>query len=74
MNEIEQRIAEFGREVARRRKALRLTQAELAELAEVSPTFVFELENGKPTVSLNRAMAVSLTVGLKFELRVRTNE
>lgn len=74
MTEVEQQIAEIAARVTENRKMLKLTQAELAELAQVSPTFVFELENAKPTVSLNRVISVCLAVGLKFDLKVRTDE
>jgi y4mF family transcriptional regulator len=59
--------------VRARRKDLGLTQLELAELAEVSPRFVFDLENGKPTVSLDRVLLVTKTLGLKLDLRVSTD-
>jgi y4mF family transcriptional regulator len=74
MNDVELKIAEIAAQVTENRKLLKLTQAELAELAQVSPTFVFELENGKQTVSLNRVISVCLAVGLKLELRVRTDD
>ena len=74
MPSVDLRIAEIARTVKARRKLLGLTQAELAELVGVSPTFVFELENAKPTVSLNRVIAVLVGLGLQLELRVGVNE
>jgi HTH-type transcriptional regulator/antitoxin HipB len=52
---------EIGTFVRRRRLANRLTQRDLAELAEVGARFISELEAGKPTVRLdvaNRVLAV----------------
>lgn len=56
--------------VRARRKELGLTQAQLAELAGVSPRFVFDLEAGKPTVSLDRLLVVLKALGLKMNLAV----
>lgn len=56
--------------VRARRKALGLTQAELAELAGVSSRFVFDLEDGKSTVAFDRVRAVVKTLGLTIEMRV----
>lgn len=74
MDGIELKVAEIAGAVKARRKLLGLTQAELAELVEVSPTFIFELENGKPAVSLNRVIAVLFGLGLVLELRVGVHE
>lgn len=54
-----------------RRKELGLTQTELAELAGVSPRFVFDLENAKPTVALDRFRLVIKALGLSLLLEVR---
>lgn len=47
-----------------RREALALRQEELAELADCSPRFVHDLEAGKPTVQLDRVLAVLEALGL----------
>lgn len=57
-------------ELLARRKELRLTQQELADLAGVSPRFIHELENGKPTVRLDRLLAVANTLGLELVWRL----
>lgn len=54
-----------------RRKELRLTQRELADLAGVSVRFIHDLENGKPTVQLDRVLAVANTLGLELEWQLR---
>lgn len=51
----------IGRFVRERRKAGRMSQRELGELAGVGTRFVSELERGKPSVRLNvvnRVLAV----------------
>lgn len=55
-------------QLRRRRKQLNLTQQDLAELAGVSLRFIHDLENGKPTVRLERVLAVAKTLG--YELRL----
>ncbi len=55
------RESTVGGFVRERRKANRMTQAELAALAGVGQRFVSELESGKPTMRLdatNRVLAV----------------
>ena len=58
----------LGAELRRRRKVLRLTQEGLAELAQCGPDFLYDLENGKPTVRLDKLVAVLEVLGLRFRL------
>jgi HTH-type transcriptional regulator/antitoxin HipB len=53
-----------------RRKDLKLTQAQLAELAQVSPRYVFDLEDGKTSVRLDKLLPVLETLGLTMNLKV----
>jgi y4mF family transcriptional regulator len=53
-------VASFIRE---RRRANRLTQRELAELAGVGPRAVWDLERGKPTVRMDVANTVLRVFG-----------
>ena len=52
--------------VAHRRRDLRLRQEDLADLAEVSHRFVQALEAGKPTVRLDKVVAVLDALGLEL--------
>lgn len=54
--------------VRRRRRQLRLDQAELADLAGVSERFVYSLESGKRSVQLDKVLAVLSALGLHLEL------
>ncbi|MGH3443729.1 MAG: type II toxin-antitoxin system Y4mF family antitoxin, partial [Nitriliruptorales bacterium] len=54
----------LGASVRRRRRALGLTQEDLADLAEVSVRFVHALEHGKPTVQLEQVLRVLGVLGL----------
>ena len=58
-------------QVRERRKALRLTQADLADLAACSPRFLRALEQGKASVRLDKLLPVLDALGLEIRLRVR---
>ncbi len=51
-----------GENVRRRRKRLKMTQAELAYLAQINTGFISEIENGKanPSVKTLDALAIAL--------------
>jgi len=55
-----------------RRKALGVTQREVAEMAGCDPAFVGDLENGKSSVRLDKVRAVLDVLGLELTVRVRT--
>ena len=48
----------IGEYIKQKRKLFRLTQIELADRAGVGIRFIRELENGKPTVQLNKVNQV----------------
>ncbi len=58
----------LGKEVRRRRVELGLHQDELAALANVSTRFVHTLEQGKPTLRLDKVLAVLRQVGMDLTL------
>ena len=62
---------ELGRTIASRRKALRLGQEELAELAGVSVRFLRAVEHGKTSVRLDKLVDVLDALGLELALPVR---
>jgi HTH-type transcriptional regulator/antitoxin HipB len=55
-------------EVRARRLQLQLRQEELADLAGVSERFVYALESGKPTLQLDKVLAVLNALGLHLEI------
>jgi y4mF family transcriptional regulator len=59
---------ELGRIVREQRKGLSLTQTELAVHAGVGLAFLYELEHGKPTVRLDKVLAVLKALGLSVSL------
>jgi HTH-type transcriptional regulator/antitoxin HipB len=55
---------DFGELVRRKRKALGLTQEELATRCGVGVRFIVDLEAGKPSCQLGKALTVAAEVGL----------
>lgn len=62
---------EFGQAIRDRRKKLGYTQTELAEVCDVGIMFVSQLEGGKPTAQLEKAIRVANRVGLDLNLQER---
>ena len=62
---------DFGTAIRERRKRLGYTQGELAEMCDVGVMFVSQLENGKPTAQLDKAIRVANVVGLNIVLQER---
>lgn len=58
--------AALGRLVRTKRVALKLTQQQLAERAGVGRRFICELEAGKPTIELGKALAACRALGLSL--------
>ena len=58
---------EFGATIARARKALGLTQRDLALAINTGERFIVELEAGKPTAQLGKALAAAKAVGIRLE-------
>lgn len=54
--------------VKERRKALRLTQKQLADLAGCHYMFVSDLEQGKPTLRMDKVEAVLSVLGLRMKI------
>jgi HTH-type transcriptional regulator/antitoxin HipB len=56
----------FGALVRARRQALGLTQRDLALAVNVGERFIVDLEGGKPTCQLGKALAVARAVGIRL--------
>lgn len=64
---------QLAAEVRSRRRSLRLSQRELAELTGVSERFVRFVEQGKRTVQLDSLLALLDTLGLELRVQTRTS-
>ena len=62
---------ELGRAIRTRRKELGYTQAFLSDYAGVSASFLSELENGKETIQLGKAMAIMSLLGMDMAVMKR---
>jgi len=56
----------FGAALARARKGLELTQRELALAVGVGERFIVDLEAGKPTAQLGKALAAAKATGMRL--------
>ena len=63
---------EFGAAVRARRKELGYTQAFLSDFCGMSVTFISDLENGKPTIELEKAIRLANLLGLDLNLEKRS--
>ncbi len=59
---------EIGKLVRKQRKALGLTQVDLALTSGTGMRFISDLENGKPTCQLGKTLIVLKTLGLRPEI------
>ena len=57
---------DLGRLVKKERKAMGLTQAELALTSGTGMRFISDLENGKPTCQIGKTLTVLKTLGIRL--------
>ncbi len=62
---------DFGKAVHDRRKALGYTQKNISEITGISASFISDLENGKSTTELGKAMMIAGLLGLNIYLSER---
>ncbi len=58
---------EFGGIIKKARKSLGLTQSDVAGASGVGLRFIVDLERGKPTCELGKALRVAMMLGVKIE-------
>lgn len=61
----------FGAEIRRRRKELGYTQAYVSEFTGLSMSFLSDLENGKKTIELEKALSVAMLLGMDLMMEER---
>lgn len=66
---MESKLLFIGTKIRQERKAQSLTQTELANLSGVSLNFLSQLEQGKPSVQMDKVLMVLDTLGLSIELK-----
>jgi HTH-type transcriptional regulator / antitoxin HipB len=63
-------VEEIGQCIRKERKAQELTQRELAMTANTATRFISDLENGKSTCQLGKALHVIACLGIRLELNI----
>lgn len=63
--------ADVGKLIRAKRKTLGMTQTELAQYSGCSLMFLSDLENGKPTIQLGKALQVIHTLGIDLNANDR---
>lgn len=61
----------FGAMIKSRRKQLGYTQVFISEMTGLSVSFLSELENGKKTIQLEKAIQVAMLLGLDLTMEAR---
>ena len=62
----------FGAEIRKRRRELRYTQAYLSEFTGFSVSFISDLERGKSTAELGKALFLANVLGLDCDMIPRS--
>lgn len=62
-------VKEIGRMIRQERKSQGITQRALAMTANTAPRFISDLENGKPTCEIGKALQVIQCLGISVELK-----
>ena len=61
----------FGEMIKAQRKKLGYTQKYICEVSGISASFISDLENGKTTVELGKAIYLTNLLGIDVELKER---
>ena len=67
-------IKDFGAIIKQRRKALKITQPYLAELAKISVNTLYKIERGEANPTLDILEQIADVLGLKFKLEVKRTD
>ncbi len=65
-------VSDLGGAIRNRRKEDGLSLMDTAALCNVGYRFLFDLENGKPTVRLEKVLQVISMLGLQLDLKERS--
>lgn len=65
-------VEELGDVVVTTRKAQKLTQADIAGLSNSGNRFVVDLEKGKPTIQMQKAIDILALLGLELVVRAKS--
>lgn len=63
----------IGKLIQKRRKELRVTQGQLAEVAEVSINTLYKIERGQANPTLDSLQKIADVLGLEVTLKLKDN-
>ena len=61
----------FGQALKQKRKEMKYTQSDISNLTGFSVSFISDLENGKPTAEIGKAIYLANVLGLDIEIKNR---
>ncbi|HJV18956.1 MAG TPA: helix-turn-helix domain-containing protein [Sediminibacterium sp.] len=64
-------IQEIGKSIKQRRKALKITQPNLAQLAKVATNTLYKIERGKANPTVDILEKITDVLGLEVKLEVK---
>ena len=64
-------VKSFGAMVKKRRKKLGYTQKYICDVSGISASFISDLENGKATIEIGKAIYLANLLGMDIELTER---
>ncbi len=68
MDKVQADVMRIAEKVRARRKAMKVTQEDLALVSGVSRRFIVDFESGKTTLSLDRVLLITNALGLKLDI------
>ena len=66
-------IKEIGKSIKLRRKALKITQPDLAQLAKVATNTLYKIERGQANPTMDIIEKITSVLGLEIKLEVKKN-
>ncbi|MEY2917599.1 MAG: hypothetical protein RIS73_1313 [Bacteroidota bacterium] len=66
-------VQEIGKNIKLRRKALKITQPDLAQLAKVATNTLYKIERGQANPTLDIIEKITNILGMEIKLEVKKN-
>jgi transcriptional regulator with XRE-family HTH domain len=66
-------VQEIGKVIKLRRKALKITQPDLAQLAKVATNTLYKIERGQANPTLDIIEKITAVLGMEIKLEVKKN-
>lgn len=66
-------ISEIGNKIKLRRKALKITQSDLSQLANISINTLYKIERGQTNPTIDIIEKIITVLGLEIKLSIKNN-